>query len=164
MNSDTCVICGCAVPEGRQVCPNCEVKGPKELLQVAKRKPLLKFTIPLPPITKKNSQRIIINRKTNKPMIIPSKQYKQYSKDCGYFIKRPRRPIDVPVNVKAIYYMPNKRKADITNLHEALHDILVEYGVLKDDNYNIIAATDGSRVKIDRKNPRTEVEITEVIE
>lgn len=161
MGNDICVVCGETIPEGRQICPSCEIRGPKELLKI--KRPLLKFTIPLAPITKKNSQRIIVNKRTNRPIIIPSKQYEQYSKDCGYFIKRPRKPIDVPVNVKAIYYMPTKRKTDITNLHEALHDVLVEYGVLKDDNYNIIAATDGSRVKIDRKNPRTEVEITEVL-
>lgn len=126
------------------------------------KKPILEFTIPLKPITKKNSQKIIINKRTNRPMIIPSEQYRQYVKDCKYFIKRLDKPIDRPVNVKAIYYMPSNRKVDLTNLHEALHDILVEYGVLKDDNCKIIVSTDGSRVRYDKENPRTEVEITEV--
>lgn len=29
MNNDLCLICGVQVPEGRQVCPNCEknIKG-----------------------------------------------------------------------------------------------------------------------------------------
>ena len=65
-----------------------------------------------------------------------------------------------PVNVKAIYYMPTRRKVDITNLHEALHDVLTHYAVVADDNSNIIAATDGSRVRYDKTNPRTEVTIT----
>lgn len=122
----------------------------------------MKIIIPLAPITKKNSQRIIVNSKTHKPMILPSKQYTQYVRDCQYFIRPPKKPIDKPVNVKAIYYMPTRRKVDLTNLHEALHDILVAYGVLKDDNCNIIASTDGSRVRYDKENPRTEIEITGV--
>ncbi len=38
-------------------------------------KALIKFTIPLPPITKKNHQRILINRKTGKHFIGQSEQY-----------------------------------------------------------------------------------------
>lgn len=55
--------------------------------------------------------------------------------------------------------MPKNGKVDITNLHSALHDILVKVGVLEDDNYKIVASTDGSRVFVDEGNPRTEVEI-----
>lgn len=121
---------------------------------------MLKFTIPIKPITKKNSQQIVVNQKTGKPFIIPSKAYKQYEKDVGYFIKGKGLNIDYAVNVKAIYYMPTKRKVDLTNLHEALHDILVKYEVLADDNYTVIATTDGSTVRVDKANPRTEVEIT----
>lgn len=121
---------------------------------------MIKFTIPIQPITKKNSQQIIYNPKTKRPMIIPSKAYKQYESDCQHFIKRLEKPIDEPVNVKATYYMGTRRKVDLTNLHEALHDILVAYGTLEDDNYKIIVSTDGSRVKYDKENPRTEVEIT----
>ena len=59
---------------------------------------MLKITIELPPITKKNSQRILVNKSTGKPFIMPSEQYKQYEKDAQWFIReRPR--IDYPVNV-----------------------------------------------------------------
>ena len=53
-----------------------------------------------------------------------------------------------------------KKDGDLTNLHEALHDILVKYHVIADDNCKIIVSTDGSRVLYDRENPRTEVTIT----
>ena len=53
--------------------------------------------------------------------------------------------------------MKTKRKCDLTNLLEAIDDILVKYHVIADDNYNIVAAHDGSRVKYDKENPRTEV-------
>lgn len=74
----------------------------------------------------------------------PSAQYNQYEKDCAVFLKS--LGIDQPVNIAAKFYMPTKRRVDLTNLNEALHDILVKYGVLADDNAKIIVSTDGSRV------------------
>ncbi len=123
-------------------------------------KETIEFTIPLAPRTKKNSQQIIINPRNKRPMVIPSKLYRQYEKDAGMFLRGKFARIEDPVNVKAIYYMPTRRKVDITNLHEALHDVLTHYAVVADDNSNIIAATDGSRVRYDKTNPRTEVTIT----
>ncbi len=127
---------------------------------------MLKFTIPLPPKTKKNHQKIKYNRKTGKPYIRQSEAYEEYEKVCLYLIPgKARQHIDYPVNIKATYYMREARRVDITNLHSALHDVLVASGVLKDDSSlspRIVVGTDGSRVLVDRNNPRTEVEITEV--
>lgn len=53
--------------------------------------------------------------------------------------------------------MPTKRLCDLTNMLEAIDDVMVKAGLLKDDNYKIIAAHDGSRVLYDKSNPRTEV-------
>lgn len=115
--------------------------------------------IDLPPITKKNHQQIIYCK--GRPMVIPSKQYKQYEKDCGWFLSRYDyiEPINYPCNVKCLYYMPTRRRVDLNNLLEATTDILVHYGVLEDDNSNIIKAFDGSRVLYDKKHPRTVIEI-----
>ena len=120
----------------------------------------ISMTIPLVPITKKNSQRIVINRKTGRPFIVPSDKYKEYERDAGYFLKRKGELIEEPVNVQALYYMPTRRRVDLINLHEALHDILVHYEVLKDDDSRIIVSTDGSRVLYDKDHPRSEVIIT----
>ncbi len=119
-----------------------------------------KFTIPLRPITKKNSQRIIRDG-SGRTRIVPSAAYKKYEKNCKPYMPH-MEMIKGPVNVKAVYYMPNRRKVDLTNLHEALHDILVHYNVIEDDNYKIIVSTDGSYVDVDKWEPRTEVTITEV--
>lgn len=120
---------------------------------------VIQFTINLPPITKKNHQQII--RVKGRPMVIPSKQYRQYEKDCGPFLPA-MEPINEPVNVKAVYYMPTRRRVDLCNLHEALCDILVHYGIVEDDNSKIVATMDGSRVEYDKENPRTEVTIEEI--
>ena len=123
---------------------------------------MIKFTIHLEPRTKKNHQRIAM--KGGRPFILPSPQYKEYETACGYYIKRRSKPIDYPVNIKCLFYMKTRRKCDLTNLLEAIDDILTHYGVIADDNYCIVAAHDGSRVFVDKDNPRTEVVIEEVRE
>lgn len=120
---------------------------------------MVKITIPLPPITKKNHQEIRRNRKTGKTFIAQSRQYEQYEKDAMWFIHTPEWPINEPVNVKRLFYMPTRRRVDLVNLLEAIDDILVRAGVLADDNCKIVAGHDGSRVMYDKDNPRTEIEI-----
>ena len=120
------------------------------------------FTIPVAPITKKNHQQILVNRTTGKPFVSPSPQYKQYERDALWFIPKVEKPIDFPVNVKCLFFMPTKRKVDLTNLLESIDDIMVKAGLLADDNYTIIESHDGSRVYYDKGNPQTWVEITKV--
>ena len=50
----------------------------------------------------------------------------------------------------------------VANLIEATCDILVKAKVLADDNSQIVAAHDGSRVDYDKKNPRAEIWIEEM--
>lgn len=121
---------------------------------------MIKFTVPLPPISKKNSQQILINKATGRPFIMPSKKFKEYEEAALWYIPK-NIHINAPVNIKCLFYMPTKRKCDLTNLLEAIDDIMVKAGLLADDNYTIIESHDGSRVFYDKDNPRTEVIITE---
>lgn len=120
----------------------------------------IKLLIPITPRTKKNSQRIIICH--NRPMIISSSAFKKYEKDCKMFLPKLKTPINYPINLKCIFYMDTRRRIDLVNLQEAICDILVKYEILSDDNRNIIASMDGSRVFYDKENPRTEIEITKL--
>lgn len=131
-----------------------EDQRPKEVLYQA--------MIPINPTTKKNHQQILINQKTKRPFVAQSATYKEYEKESGWFLKSLRTPIAEPVNVRCIFYRDSARRVDLTNLLEAIDDILVKYRILADDNYNIIVAHDGSRVMIDREKPRTEIEITRI--
>ena len=118
------------------------------------------YTIPTAPVSKKNSQRIVTNHKTGRPFIIQSQQYEDYENYASYFLRpKPKKPIDYPVTVRCIYYMPTRRRVDKSNLEAAAHDVLVKYGILADDNRDIIASTDGSRVYYDKENPRAEITI-----
>ena len=114
------------------------------------------------PITKKNNSQIVVNKKTGRPFIIPSRQYKQYEDMAGWQIKCKGMMVDYPVNVKCLYYMPTRHRVDLVNLLEATCDILVKYKVLKDDDSKIVASHDGSRVLYDKSDPRVEIEITEI--
>lgn len=118
------------------------------------------MTITGTPRTKKNSQQIV--KLHGHYCVIPSKAYKEYEQQCLWQIRKPKEPIRTEVNVKCVYYMPTKRRCDLVNLEEATLDILVKAGVLADDNSNIVASMDGSRVLYDKDNPRVEVEIKEV--
>ena len=94
-------------------------------------------------------------------MSIPSKLYRQFESDCLKVIaKEYRKKIDYPVNIKAIFYTESRRKIDLTNLLEALDDMLVKAEVIKDDCRDIVASHDGSLVYWDKENPRIEVEIS----
>lgn len=119
----------------------------------------IKFMIPLNPVTKKNSQQIIFAKGRYIP--IPSRVYREYEESCGWYLPKVE-VINHPVNIKAVYFMQTRRKVDLCNLHEALHDVLVKYRIIADDNSRIVVSTDGSRVRYDKEHPRTEVEITEV--
>lgn len=125
---------------------------------------MIEITVPLAPITKKNSMRIMRNRKTGKRRIMPSQQYMDYEVAALWHCKRAKvqRPIEEPVEVKCLFYMPTRRRVDLTNLLESIDDVLVRAGVLKDDHSGIIVSHDGSRVLYDKDNPRTEVFIREM--
>ena len=120
-----------------------------------------RYLIPVAPVSKKNHQRIVTNRVTRKPFIIQSPQYTEYETTASYFLRpKPKEPINYPVTVRCLFFMPTRRRVDKSNLEAAAHDMLVKYRVLADDNRDVIASTDGSRVYYDKDNPRTEIEIT----
>lgn len=124
----------------------------------------LTLTIYGTPRSKKNSQQII--RVGGKPRLIQSKAYRDYEKDAVAQIEAAHKAwhVDFPCNVKCIFYRPTKIRCDLTNLLEAIDDILVKAGVLQDDNWKIIVGHDGSRIRFDAAAPRTEVTITEMNE
>ena len=100
-----------------------------------------KYIISLPPITKKNSQQILTNHRTGKPFIAPSKQYKKYEQAAMWYLTpKPKAPLSGRYRVATVFYMPTRRKVDLTNLMEAAHDTLVAAKILADDNNTTLPA------------------------
>lgn len=120
-------------------------------------------TIDGTPITKKNSQQIRRNSRTGRPFISQSSRYQDFETAALWQLKgsEPDEPICVPVRVEEVFFVPDKRRRDLTNLEEAVDDILVAAGVLKDDCWAILDNHDGSHVQIDKDNPRVEIKIYE---
>lgn len=121
---------------------------------------MIKFTLPIRPVTKKNSGQIITVG--GFPRLIPSKQYLQFEKDCQPYFKQVLNQIgqiDYPINLQAVFYVETKRKIDLPNLLNAVDDAMVKSELILDDNRDIIASHDGSRVYHDKFNPRIEIEI-----
>jgi len=131
------------------------------------------FTIPFPPVTKKNHSRIVsfgkrcpTCKKGSMTKLLPSKQYEEYETKVAKYLTSVRHDIGDtitnPVNIKCLFYMQTRRKCDLTNLLEAIDDVMVKHGLIADDNYTIIVGHDGSRVLYSKDNPRTEIEITSI--
>lgn len=120
--------------------------------------------IPLLCRSKKNSQQICYNKNTEKPFIRQSELYNNFERECGYFLNKYRININIPINIKCTFYVPDKRKRDLTNLENAIADILVKYKVIEDDNYNIIQSWDGSRIIYEKGREETIIEINKIKE
>ena len=73
-------------------------------------------------------------------------------------------PVNAQGNVEMVFTRPTGRGGGLVNLQESCLDILVKYGVLADDNSNIVAAMDGSRVEYEKGAGKTEITITDIME
>ena len=123
----------------------------------------IEFTIPVVPRSKKNNGQIVMGGKY--PVLLPSKAYLAFEKDCLpylYHVKDTAGVINYPVNVECLFFTETKKKIDLPNLLNAIDDAMVKSGLIIDDNRDIIAAHDGSRVFHDKFNPRIEIKITEI--
>lgn len=122
---------------------------------------MIEFTIPVRPATKKNSGQIVMRGKY--PVLLPSKQYLAFEKECLPYLNHVKQAagiINYPVNMECLFFTETKRKIDLTNLLNAIDDAMVKSGLILDDNRDIIAAHDGSRVFHDKFNPRIEIKVT----
>lgn len=119
-----------------------------------------KFTIYGAPRTKKNSAVWTGKR------LVQNKAYKAYEKSAtDQLLKQNcirRVALSKPVSVKVLYYLPDHKRRDLSNLMEGTADILQGTGIISDDV--IIDNWDGSRIAgVDKENPRAEIEIKEGI-
>lgn len=124
------------------------------------------YTIAGNPRPKKNNMRPA-RRRDGSLMLIQSQTYIDYANAAmpqllEQLQQQHHDAIDTAVNVQMIYYRSDRRRTDLVNLQNATLDILVQANILADDNYNIVAATDGSRVYYDKDNPRTEIIISPI--
>lgn len=111
-----------------------------------------------PPVTKKNSQQMVQNRKTGRWFPVASAQVKKWTKQAVKQLGEQwkQAPLEVPVQVCAIFYR-ERAVGDLNNYMAALADALQAARVLRDDRW--IESWDGSRPAKDAANPRVELVI-----
>lgn len=114
----------------------------------------------IPP--KKNKRNIFI--RTGKVFNLPSNDYVRWQKTQSVILNRyfKHYSIKTPVNPKNItfrFYMPDNRRADLTNKAESVMDLMVDCGTMLDDAWQITGPVYLIPMGIDKKNPRVEISI-----
>lgn len=119
------------------------------------------LTIPVAPRTKKNHGQLV-TLKNGRQMMLPSKAYVVFEKAVVKWVKEhfpDFEAINEPISFKCLFYKDKDYKADLTGYLQAIQDALVKAKFIADDNAKIIVSVDGSRVLLDRENPRVIVDI-----
>ena len=104
-------------------------------------------------------------RSSTRNILLPNKKYVEWEDGAIYQLQTQkaalRAPtITEPVNVASIIYRLTKRRIDLTNLHQSIHDVLERAGILENDF--LVETTNGSRriLGVEKGQERVEIYIT----
>jgi hypothetical protein len=86
------------------------------------------------------------------------KEANKYLKQAGQPLKEAL--ISYPINLACKFFVKSNGRVDLSALYEGIQDVLVEVGILDDDNWHVVASHDGSGVWKDASAPRMEITIT----
>lgn len=92
-------------------------------------------------------------------MLFPSAKYVEWHKAAAPQVPRVKQV--TPTAVRITLYSPTAAVYDLTNKAESIMDLLVDCGVIEDDNYKIVPEVTLLYGGIDRKTPRAEIEFYE---
>ncbi len=70
--------------------------------------------------------------------------------------------IDYPISISYEFYMPDRRKSDLSNKLESINDMFVKYWLLADDNINIIQEIKATYQWVDKEYPKVIVYINKI--
>ena len=121
---------------------------------------MLSFVIPGPPRTKKNH-----GFRTKQGHSMPSKAYMEWNKQAQIHLMLWRKeqdqgdfPLVMDVNCRALIFVKSwDQRGDAVGYYQGLADALQEGGIVENDR--LISSWDGSRVLLDKANPRIEIEL-----
>lgn len=111
-----------------------------------------RYEIPLETPSKKNSR--VTNRKTGRSF--PNKKFVEWHKEACKAVLSQGVP-DVPISGKMVVYgtfvRKDRRRRDNNNSGASILDLLVDCGVLADDNDEIVVRETWEKVGIDKDRP-----------
>lgn len=124
-----------------------------------KIKIILKGNVP----SKKNSKRRI--QRGHHIFMVPSKAHEDWHgtqmramAEYKYY-PGARKPLEIIESCVLTFYPDTKRKSDLSNKAESVMDLLVDCGVLADDNWFVVPQLMLGLGGVDKKDPRVEIEI-----
>jgi Holliday junction resolvase RusA-like endonuclease len=92
-------------------------------------------------ISKKNSRRILRNRRTGQRFSFPSEAYGRYKEDAIAQIMEAGSPrVSAPYHIEYLFYVKGGASIDVDNAMASVNDILQDAGVIDNDK-NILAGT-----------------------
>lgn len=132
---------------------------PEAAVRAAMR-PVLVFVIQGRPQVKKNSKRVIRDRR-GQTRVVSSDEYHAWEQAAVLQLRaqwRNRPPLEGLWNASIVSYLGARQRPDASNLYEGPQDALQLAGVFHNDSQ--IVSHDGSRRRRDNARPRVEVYLT----
>ena len=111
------------------------------------------------PSKKKSRRAIYVHGRT---IMIASKDYDAWHKAALEELewKWPKRlVISAPKLISLVFFPPNKIRSDLTNKAESVCDLLVDAGIIPDDNWFVVPEIHLKLGGVDKANPRCEITI-----
>ena len=121
------------------------------------RKLILYGTVP----SKKNSKRRV--QRGAHVFMIPSENHEIWHRQQMLFLRSWNdAPMPKLESVTLTFYVADKRKADLSNKAESVMDLLVDAGVILDDNYFVVPELHLLLGGVDKKSSRVEIELDSI--
>ena len=112
------------------------------------------------PPSKKNSKQVFV--KNGRMIVIPSKRHKEWHTECSQTLKiEPQGTLGIKrvEHTTCTIYSPTLRKYDLSNKWESVADLLVDMGILEDDNVDVLPVVTMIHGGKDKERPRVEIEL-----
>lgn len=91
----------------------------------------------------------------NRCVLITQKKYTEWHRDCSKQLLK--TPLPTIMELTILFFFPDNRRTDLTNKAESIMDLLVDNGILTDDNWTIVPRLILSCGGVDKINPRAEI-------
>jgi len=104
--------------------------------------------------SKKNSKQIIYVQ--GRPLIISSKGYQKWHRSAQNQLYGVKSLLELS-SITLTFYPSTRRKSDLTNKAESVMDLLVDTGVIPDDNWFVCPKVVLQFGGIDKVKPRVEI-------
>lgn len=104
--------------------------------------------------SKKNSKMAIPIH--HRCVLVTQARYKEWHKEASQYLQKIVFPARVELTIT--FYFPDHRRTDLSNKTESIMDLLVDNGVLSDDNWTVVPQLTLIAGGVDKVNPRAEIQ------